>query len=121
MSERMLLASAARTATVDSDDQRDANAEAVHVIVNVTAVAGTSPSMTARIQGRDPASGGYYDLLVGSAITATGMTVLKVGPGLGAVANGAAADILPDVWRVRCEIGGTTPSFTFSVGAVLGE
>lgn len=121
MSRRVLFPSAARTATTDTADQTDENAEGVHVIIDVTAVTGTTPTLTPRIQGKDPASGGYYDILVGVAITATGMTVLKVGPGLAATANAAASDVLPDVWRLRCDIGGTTPSFTFSVGAVLAE
>lgn len=121
MSQRTIFASAARTATIDSADFTDEIAEGAHIIINVTAVAGTTPTLTPRIQGKDPASGTYYDVLVGTAINATGMTVLKVGPGLAAVANAAAADFLPDVWRVRCVIGGVSPSFTFSVGAVLAE
>lgn len=119
MSERIILESAPRTATVDSADQRDPNAEAVHIIINVTAVTAT-PSITPRIQGKDPASGGYYDILVGTAVTAAGMTVLKVGPGLAAAANAAAADILPDIWRVRIEHA-DADSITYSVGAVLAE
>jgi hypothetical protein len=119
MSTKRLLASAARTATVDSDDQSDPNAEAVHVAINVTSVTAT-PSVLPRIQGKDPESGVYYDVLVGLAITATGMTVLKVGPGLAPVANGAAADYLPDTWRVRMEHA-DADSITYSVGAVLAE
>lgn len=79
-----------------------------------------TPSVVPKIQGKDPVSGGYYDVLVGTAITATGMTVLKVGPGIGAVENGAANDFLPDTWRVRLEHA-DTDSITYSVGAVISE
>lgn len=125
MAERIVLASAARTATVNSDAYTDAHAEAVHVIVNVTALAAT-PSVVPKIQGRDPASGGWYDVLVGAAITDVtvgtppSMTVLKVGPGIGAAAGGSASDVLPDTWRVRMEHA-DTDSITYSVGAVIVE
>lgn len=121
MSQSTIFSTAARTATVNSADLNDPTAEAVHVIVDVTAVSGTSPTLTPKLQGKDPASGVYYDVLVGAAITATGTTVLKLGPGITAIPNLAASDFLPDTWRVRLEIGGTTPSFTCTVGAVLAE
>lgn len=119
MSERRILDSAARTATVDSPDQSDPNAEGCHLLINVTAKT-SSPSVVPRIQGKGPVSGVYYDILVGNAITATGLTVLKVGPGISPVPNGAAADYLPDTWRVRLEHA-NSDSITYSVGVVLAE
>lgn len=121
MSELILLPSAARTATINTTDRSDPNAEGVHVIVDITAASGTTPTLTPAIQGKDPASGNYYTLLTGAALTAAGTTVLKVAPGVTPAANVAVSDFLPDTWRVVCTIGGTTPSFTFSVGAVLAE
>jgi hypothetical protein len=125
MSERRILASAARTATPTISDQSDPNAEGVHIIINVTALTAT-PQVTPKIQGKDPVSGSYYDILVGSTITDVtvgtppAIIVLKVGPGLTPVANGAAADYLPDTWRVVMTHG-DADSITYSIGAVLAE
>jgi hypothetical protein len=114
-----LLASAARTATPSDAalTRNDADSCAVHVTINVSAVTAT-PIITPAIQGQDPASGSWYSILVGTAITATGLTVLKVGPGITAVANGAAADYLPAAWRLVLTHT-DADSATYSVGAVL--
>src|SRR5258708_17886946 len=95
-----ILASAARTAAqVNSADQNNLTWSGVHVTINITAfVAGT---YTPKIEGKDPVSGTYYDILVGTALGATGITVLKIYPGMAVVANGAASDFLPRVWRVQ--------------------
>lgn len=121
MSTKTLLASAARTATTATSDQLDPHAEGVHVIINVTAVSGTTPTLTPTIEGKDPVSGNYYTVLAGAAISTVSTVVLRVGPGITVAANLSAADYLPDTWRVNCVVGGTTPSFTFSIGAVLAE
>ena len=111
-----VLPSAARTATLNSDDL-DCQGRGVHVIIDVTAISAT-PSVVPKIQGYDPLSGKYYDVLVGVAITATGTTVLKVYPGIVASANVAASDVVPPVWRVRMEHA-DADSITYSVGAVV--
>ena len=113
----ILFVSAARTATVDGAEQTSTHGRGLHVIINVTAITAT-PSVVPKVQGLDPASGVWYDLLVGVAITATGMTVLKVYPGITALANVAASDLLPAHWRVRLEHA-NTDSITYSVGATV--
>lgn len=114
-----ILPSAARTATpVDSVDQTNSGWRGVHVIINVTAY--TSGTYTPYIQAKDPVSGTYYSILVGPAISATGLTVLKIYPGMATIANGASADFLPRIWRVRF-VGASSPSMTFSVGAFLQD
>ena len=112
-----LLASAARTVTTDTADQTNYNGRGAHVVVDVTAASGTAPTLTITIQGKDSVSGQYYTVLQSVAITAIGTYVFRVYPGETVAANLAASDILPRTWRVDCAIGGTTPSFTFSVGA----
>ena len=112
-----LLASAAQTATVTVADQINYNARGLDLIVDVTAVSGTTPTLTVALQGKDPASGKYYTILASASITAVGTTVLHVYPGLVAAANSAANAVLPRTWNVVATIGGTTPSFTFSIGA----
>ncbi|HYD33802.1 MAG TPA: hypothetical protein VEA39_04465 [Methylophilaceae bacterium] len=109
-----LLASAVRAATNSTPDQEGDQFDGIHVIVDVTAVPGTD-TVTPSIQGRDPVSGKYYDLLVGSAISAVGTVVLKVGQGIAAAANLAAADIVPSSWRVVLTHSAGT-NFTYSVG-----
>lgn len=112
-----ILPSAARTAaTVDSADQTNSGWRGAHVVLNVSAF--TSGTYTLHIQGKDPVSGTYYDILVGTALAATGVSIYKVYPGISTVANGSAADILPRIWRVRL-VGAASPSMTFSVGAVM--
>jgi hypothetical protein len=115
--EETVLASAARTATVNSADFVNYNARGVHVIIDVTAITAT-PVLTPKIQGKDPVSGNYYDILIGTDITATGTTVLKIYPGVSALAGGSAVDILPRTWRVRIEHA-DADSATYSVGANL--
>lgn len=116
-SEVTLLASAARTATVDGADQDNPEARGLHVTIDVTAISAT-PSVVAKIQGKDPASGKYHDILEATAITATGTTVLKVYPGIPVVAGGVASDVLPKTWRLRMEHA-DADSITYSAGAGL--
>ena len=112
MAAGTLLASAARTATTASEDQTHGDYVGAHVIINVTA-AGTS-TLTVTIQGKDPISGDYYTILASAGLTTTGMTVLKVHPGITAAANLSVSDILPDTWRVSCAKGDAS-SWTYSV------
>ena len=94
----VIFTSAVRTTTATSADIYRSTEHGAHFVFNVTAVPGVD-TVTPKIQGKD-ALGNYYDILVGSAIVATGITVLKIYPGIGAVANGSASDVLPDVYRV---------------------
>lgn len=114
---RTLLSSAARTATVATADQRNAEHRGVRVHINVTAIA-ASPSVVATVQGKDPVTGDYYDLLASAAITAAGDTWLVVYPGATAAANAAANSALPPVWRVNL-VHGDADSITYSVTAEL--
>ncbi len=115
--EETLLASAARTASADSADFTNFNAKGAHFIIDVSAIAAT-PSIVVTIQGKDPVSNEYYDILIGMAITAVGTTVLKVYPGIGQIVNGAASDILPRIFRVSVA-NADADSITYSIGAVL--
>lgn len=114
-SQIVILASAARTTTQTSADQLAEARHGLHLVVDVTS-AGTG-SITPKIQGRD-ANGIYYDILVGSAITTTGTTVLKVGRGFTPSANAVATDGLPANWRVVVTANNAN-SMTYSVGANL--
>jgi len=115
----IILPSAARTAaSVLSSDITNPQWRGGHFIVNISAY--TSGSYVVTVQGKDPVSSNYYDILVGSAITATGTTVLKVYPGIATIAGGAASDTLPRVFRVKVAAS-ATPVATYSIGAFLEQ
>jgi len=109
-----LLASAARTVTVASDDQTNNDNRGVHVVLDVTN-AGTG-NVTLTIQGKDELSGKYYTLLAGAAVSTNSTNVYKVFPGSTVTANVSANDILPRVWRVSVTHNNSN-SITYSVGA----
>lgn len=67
--------------------------------IDVTAVSAT-PSVVFTISGVSPAGDSVYTILASAAITATGLTVLRVSPHLSASANAIAQDILPASLRV---------------------
>jgi hypothetical protein len=113
-----VLPSASYTATtVNSTTLINSYSAGGHIIINVSAW--NAGSYTPHIQGYDQVSGQFYDILVGNAISSTGVTVLKVYPGVGIVANGAAADIIPQYWRVQ--LIGSTPNMTLSIGYMFND
>lgn len=123
--EITLLASAARVATTNSADQNlhgvNVNMRGVMVIVDVTASADT-PSITPIIQGKDPASGDYFNLLSASAaLTGAATALYLVYPGVGTASAGitqVAGFVLPSTWRVSVTHA-DGDSITYSVGAML--
>ena len=112
-----LITHTAASAGVNGADQTNINGRGIKVVVDVTAITGTVPTLTVTLQGKDTASGKYYTLLASTAIAATGTTVMDVYPGLTAAANATANTTLPKTWRVISTIGGTTPAVTATVGA----
>jgi hypothetical protein len=76
--------------------------------MDVTAYSGTSPTLqlTYERKGED---GIYYTMWTGSSITGVDTDSTSLGPGL-------ETDHLPGkTGRIVWTIGGTTPSFTFSI------
>ncbi len=112
-----LLASDARTASINTEDQENYEGRGVHVTIDVT-IDPAAASVVPTIQGRDPASGAYYDLLVGLALDAVAQRELVVHPDLPAVGNLVAQDALPFIWRVRL-VAADGASLTYSVGATV--
>lgn len=96
--------------------ERPFNINGAHIFIDVTAVAGTSPTMAVQLQAKDPTSGNWIDVngAVTASITNTGLRMLSVYPGEALVANQHVPRVMPRFWRLRWVIGGTTPSFTFS-------
>ncbi|KKN73789.1 hypothetical protein LCGC14_0397370 [marine sediment metagenome] len=113
-----VLASAARTAAVDSSDFTNVNHRGVVVTVDVTADPSTA-AVTFTIQGKDVESSSYYTLLASAALATVDITTdLVVYPGCIAVANRVANLPLPRIWRVSVTVA-DAESFTYSVGASL--
>lgn len=117
VTQETVYASAARTATPTAVNVASKGRLRLHLVVVVTALSAT-PSVVPKIDGYDVLSNSYYNLLTGVAITATGTTVLKVGPGLSAVASAVAADFLPQTWRLTMTHA-NADSITYSVAAHL--
>lgn len=114
--ELILLASAARTALINSSDQVNYNARGVIVTVDITAY--TSGTLTCTIKYKDSLSGKYITQLASAALAAAATTQLTVYPGVTVAANGAVSQPLPRVWRVEMTVGDAT-SITYSVSANL--
>jgi hypothetical protein len=115
--EGTALASAARTATIQSADLPNNFKNGLILVIDVTAI-GTAPSITVAIEGKDLLSGKYYQIIISVAITAVGTTILKVFPAATAAANLVANDIIPKTWRVNV-IHANADSITYSIGHIL--
>lgn len=89
----------------------------IKLVIDITAITGTSPTLTVTLRGYDNASGKAYTLLASAALNATGTTVLTVYPGVPVSANVSANDHLPVAWDVSAVIGGTGPAVTATIGA----
>jgi len=102
-----LLPSATRTASgvgADVDVGRYVMAE---ICLDVTAVSGTDPALNVYIEGKDVGSGKYKVLFSQAGITSVGTYWFTI------------THLAFRYMRVRWEISGTNPSFTFSVTAEM--
>lgn len=114
-----LITHSAASVGVTGGDQVNPSFKGLHVVVDITTITGTTPTLTVTVEGKDPVSGKYYTLLASAALNATGTTVLRIYPGLTASTNVTANDVLPRTWRVRSTIGGTGPAVTATIAANL--
>lgn len=110
---KILFASAVRTASANSTDQDVSPYLGCLVFINMTAVPGVD-TVIFTLEGKDELSGTYYTILATTAIVATGLTVLRVFPGLVAAANATVNDVLPRTIRVRTTHSAAS-SFTYTV------
>lgn len=115
--EFTIFESAARTATANSSDQENLGAKGIWLSLNISAASGTSPTLDVKVQRKCPLSDTYYDVVGGAFAqkTTTGSDDLLIYPGITAAANRAVSSAIASRWRVVATIGGTTPSFTFTV------
>lgn len=113
-----LQASVTKTATFNGADFKTDNMTSANFFLDVTAASGTSPTLDVTIEGKDPVSSSYFELVAFTQKTATGTGRVVIG--LGAVDDANTDNVavvpLPYIIRAKATIGGTTPSFTYSVG-----
>lgn len=112
---KVILPSAARTATTNSDDQFDFACRGAVIFLSITAVPGVD-TVTLSVTGKDPVSGSYVTIFTGAAESATGTKMYTIYPGVTETANVDMATVLPTVWRVTVTHSGAG-SFTYSVAA----
>lgn len=98
-----LAASAARTATGNGPAVDHEGASSAIVTLDVTAASGTGPTLNAKVQAQT-ADGSWVDVATFSQATAVGGQTIAV-------------PVTGRALRAAWTIGGTSPSFTFSVVA----
>ena len=89
----------------------------VQIGIDVTAITGTSPTLTVTLEGVDATTGSTFTVLASAAISAAGYTTLTVYPGIAVSANATADTVLPYKWKISTAIGGTTPAVTAQITA----
>jgi hypothetical protein len=118
-SQVKVYASTPRTSSPAKPVHANHCARGLVAVIDVTAVTG-SPSVVFTIQGYDEVSNKYWTILASAAITGTGTTVLRAYPGLTAVNNAVANDVLPQKWAIDATHTGND-SITYAVTAYLVE
>lgn len=107
------------TTTQTSTDQTNVNYRGAYIIVNVTTLTGTSPTLTPNIQGKGPVAIQYFTLLLASAaISAAGKYIYLIYPNAAAGAGGvtqSAGFPLPHTWNVIMTVGGTVTAEAYTV------
>lgn len=99
-----VLPSAARTVTGTADLGASVNEfDSLDLFIDVTAVSGTAPTLVFTYQASVDGGVTFYDITSGASITAANKQAINVPNRLGSVG------------RLSFVIGGTTPSYTFSV------
>lgn len=112
-----VITGTAAVATINGPDLSNGAFRGIKVVMDATAVTAVG-SFTITIQGKDAASGKYYTLLAGAAVTTVSTNVYTVFPGAPATANVSANDQLPKTFRVIATYNSGT-NLTFTVGVTL--
>jgi len=103
--ESLTLFSGTVTASGSTADISVSDFSAMELEVKVTGVSGTSPSLSVYIEGKFTATGDYKPLVYVENISSTNIWYLTV------------TQLIFRTIRVRWVVGGTSPSFTFTVAA----
>lgn len=89
------------------------------LILNVSAVSGSLPTLDLKVQRLDEVSGAWFDVTGASFAQVTGATTatLSIFPGASSVVNSSVNGSLRSRYRVAYTLGGFTPTFTLSISA----
>lgn len=117
MAEKVVFASAARTATPTAVVVNAGRAKELRLVIDCTAITAT-PSVVFTVDGIDSTSGKFFNIITSAAITAAGTTVLTVALGVTPAANVAVSAPLPQTFRVVATHA-DADSITYSVTAHL--
>lgn len=112
-----LFASAARTTTENSKDcTAPSQARGFLAHLDITATSGT-PTLDVKFQYKDTVSSKYVDIPSAAFAqqTSTATLTLLAYPGIVETANREVSVVIGQLIRAVATIGGTTPSFTFSL------
>jgi len=113
--EETILASAARTTTVNTE-VTNTRYKGVTIVIDVT-LDDAAASITPHIEGFSTLGSDWYTILTGAAIADVGVTVLRVYPTMTAAENTIAVDVLPPTWRFRMAVA-DADAITYSVNAI---
>jgi hypothetical protein len=98
----------------------------IMALINLTAISGTSPTISWYLKVSDDGGTTFYTVLVTGNLTTPGQAVLALGPG---IANGGAAGpssiasaglVVTDVIQIGWTVGGTAPSANFTI-TLIGQ
>ena len=112
---QVVEASAARTSSFVGAIVTNYNARALLIHFKVSALSGTTPVITPKLQWSPDGGTTWLDVpdAVFPTISAVGDYVMQVGPEVIAAANAAVNFPLPRTLRMYYTIAGTSPSITF--------
>jgi hypothetical protein len=106
-----VLASGTFTANGNTPDINVEHITSARFWIRVTAVSGSSPTLAIHIDGKHESTGDYESIASRTNITSTG----------GYLIGSQVDNLVFRFIRVRWVLGGTTPSFTFTVtGQAMG-
>lgn len=119
--EVVTLHTGVETVTINGDDQTNVGNKGIRIYLDVTASSGSSPTLSVKLQIKDSLSGVYVDVPNASfaQATGTGTQTLLVYPGIAEQANVSVSSVLGNTYRVRSFIGGSNPSFTYTISGEL--
>ncbi len=134
---QVLVPSGAQTASGNSGPLNlSAPPDHLNLLLNVTAVAGTGPTLDVYVQTSLDGGTTWYDFVHFNQVTAVGEQVAQwsqwnaanankaptvTGDAVLAAATVINGPIVPQQVRVKWVIGGTSPSFTFAVTAAMSR
>lgn len=114
-----------KTGDANHSDIRNQGYDQLLVLINVESLdtADADETYEFKVQGKDPVSGTYYDILTTGDISSdgTGLQRLEIAAGISSSANAKGSNIVPETFRIALVTGGTTPSITYSVHVELSS